>query len=45
MLSANVNIFNQLLLGINYIHEKGIMHRDLKVGISFLIFMLHGIVL
>ena len=45
MLSANVDIFNQLLLGINYIHAMGIIHRDLKVAISFLIFTLYLIVL
>lgn len=29
--NINLNIFRQILDGVNYIHAKGIIHRDLKV--------------
>ncbi|KAI8982093.1 kinase-like domain-containing protein [Mycotypha africana] len=32
----NVDIFRQILEGIDYIHQQGIMHRDLKPGNIFL---------
>ena len=34
-----MNIFNQMLEGVEYIHGKGVIHRDLKVIASFLYFL------
>ena len=32
----NMNIFKQIVAGVNYIHSQGLIHRDLKVGNSTL---------
>jgi hypothetical protein len=30
----NMEIFKQIVVGVNYIHSQGLIHRDLKVSIT-----------
>ena len=33
-----MEIFKQIVAGVNYIHSQGLIHRDLKVGVTTSVF-------